>query len=206
MAEPPLQQTGQTEESGQPPVLNIVGERMALGPLCRSLVSLYQRWVNNFETQRTLGNTPRPQTHDAITTLYERGTAAINGAQFTIYEKTDLRPIGITELKEIDHRNRTAEYVIFIGEPEARGRGYGTEVTRLMLDYAFTALGLHNVLLTVFEFNLGARRAYEKAGFKEIGRRRQAFLMGGRYWDVIYMDCLASEFTSPLLARVFRAV
>ncbi len=33
------------------------------------------------------------------------------------------------------------------------GRGYGTETTRLMLDYAFTALGLHNVMLTVFVFN-----------------------------------------------------
>jgi hypothetical protein len=27
--------------------------------------------------------------------------------------------------------------------------------------------------------------------------------MGGRRWDEIFMDCLATEFTSPVLGRVF---
>jgi hypothetical protein len=26
--------------------------------------------------------------------------------------------------------------------------------------------------------------------------------MGGRFWDVVYMDCLAEEFRSPKLGRV----
>jgi RimJ/RimL family protein N-acetyltransferase len=59
-------------------------------------------------------------------------------------------------------------------------------------------------MLTVYEFNLAAQRAYQKAGFREIGRRRGAKLMGGRYWDEIYMDCIASEFESPLLKTVFQ--
>ena len=44
---------------------------------------------------------------------------------------------------------------------------YGTEATRLVLDYAFTALGLHSVMLTCYEFNLAGRRAYEKVGFHD---------------------------------------
>ena len=71
-----------------------------------------------------------------------------------------------------------------------------------MLDYAFTALGLHNVMLTVFEFNPAGIRAYEKAGFKPIGRRRECRVMGGGVYDEVYMDCLASEFESPVLGRV----
>lgn len=27
--------------------------------------------------------------------------------------------------------------------------------------------------------------------------------MGGRLWDVVYMDCLATEFASPVLAAIF---
>ena len=46
-------------------------------------------------------------------------------------------------------------------------------------------------------------RAYEKAGFKQIGRRRECRVMGGKVYDEIYMDCLASEFESPVLGRVF---
>lgn len=90
-----------------------------------------------------------------------------------------------------------------IGEADARGKGHGTETARLMLDYAFTARGLTNVMLTVFESNMAGRRASEKAGFREIGRRRQARRMGTRRWDVICMDCVSLEFTSPLLHRVF---
>ena len=46
-------------------------------------------------------------------------------------------------------------------------------------------------------------RAYEKAGFKPIGHRRECRVMGGGVYDEIYMDCLASEFSSPVLVRVF---
>ncbi len=74
-----------------------------------------------------------------------------------------------------------------------------------MLDFAFPVLGLHNVTLTVYEFNLAGRRAYEKAGFREVGRRRQCHWMGGRFWDEFFMDCLATEFTSPVLGRIFVA-
>ena len=41
-------------------------------------------------------------------------------------------------------------------------------------------------------------RAYEKAGFKTIGRRRECRVMGGKVYDEIYMDCLAPEFERPV--------
>ncbi|MYB77677.1 MAG: GNAT family N-acetyltransferase, partial [Chloroflexi bacterium] len=105
----------------------------------------------------------------------------------------------------IDHRNRTAAFGIAIGEPDARGKGYGTETAQLMLDYAFTVQGLHNVMLHVHEYNLAGIRAYTKAGFKEFGRRRECHFMGGKYWDLIHMECLASEWgPSPVLAEVFK--
>ena len=96
----------------------------------------------------------------------------------------------------VDYRNRRAEFGINIGEPDYRNMGYGTETTRLMLDYAFNVVGLHNVMLGVFELNRGAIRAYEKAGFKEIGRRRQCYFADGRRWGGIRRDCLGSEFGS----------
>ena len=134
---------------------------------------------------------------------YDRAATSEDETVFTIYERTAWRPIGSTALHDINHLHRTAMFGILIGEPECRGKGYGTEATRLVLDYAFTALGLHNVMLQVFEFNLAGQRAYHKAGFRELGRRRQSHMMGGRLWDDIYMECLASEFASPVLGRIF---
>ncbi len=59
------------------------------------------------------------------------------------------------------------------------------------------------MMLMVAEFNAAGRRAYERAGFREFGRRRRCRMMGGRMWDQLYMECLASEFESPVLERVF---
>ena len=102
----------------------------------------------------------------------------------------------------IDYRDRRAGFGLEIGEADYRGRGYGTETVRLVLDYAFTALGLHNVDLETWEYNRAAQRAYTKAGFREIGRRRQAKFMGGKLWDIVYMDCLSTEFVSPVLSQI----
>ena len=185
------------------PIINIEGTRVALGPMSREIVPFYQRWVNDFETLRSLAMPPIPMTLEAETAWYESVTTSSSTFVFTIYERDTWLPIGNTNLTAIDYRNGTCSFGIMIGEPSARGKGYGTEATSLMLDYAFTALGLRNVVLTVYEFNLAAQRVYEKAGFRSIGRRRKCRYMGGEFWDEIFMDCLASEFESPVLAKVF---
>lgn len=185
------------------PIINITGEKVALGPLRHDLLHLYQAWVNDFEVMRTLGAIPMgPITAEAEEQWYAGVQANPRERVFTIYERTTLRPVGTTALHDIDHLHRTATWGIMIGETSAWGRGYGTETARLMLDYAFTALNLHNVLLTVYDYNERGIRAYRRAGFKEIGRRRQARRLGGRAYDVIYMDCLADEFHSPVLRKL----
>ena len=185
------------------PIINIVGELVTLGPLQRDLLPIYQRWMNDFAVIRTLGGTAAPMTLEREEAWFERVAKGDDSFSFTIYEQASGTPIGNTSLMGIDWRSRTAEFGILIGEADGRGKGYGTETARLMLDYAFTALGFHSLCLRVDEFNLAGRRAYAKAGFREFGRRRQSQLMGGKFWDTIYMDCLASEFTSPVLAAVF---
>jgi diamine N-acetyltransferase len=187
------------------PVVNVVGERVALGPLRRDLLPSYQRWGNDLAAADRFGATPLPTTLEQAAAWYDRESAATDRLAFTIYELLAWRAIGTCDLNTVDHRHGTAYLAIRIGEPDARGRGFGTEAVRLLLDVAFTALGLHSVMLTVAEYNRAGRRAYEKAGFLECGRRRQAVVLGGRRWDEIAMDCLATEFASPVLGRVFVA-
>jgi RimJ/RimL family protein N-acetyltransferase len=81
------------------------------------------------------------------------------------------------------------------------GTGLGTEATRLVLDWAFTVMGLHNILLVTFSWNLPAIRAYSKAGFREIGRRRGAVVTYGQRHDQVLMDAVADEFTDSVLAK-----
>src|SRR5215210_4906772 len=45
-----------------PPVLNVVGERVVLGPLRRDLLPAYQRWANDLSAADRLGLLPQPVT------------------------------------------------------------------------------------------------------------------------------------------------
>ncbi len=182
-------------EHDDTPLLNIVGDKVALGPLRRDLLPLYARWMNDFEVTRTLGVRSRPLTTEAEEEWYEAASVGVMQTPFTVYERRPaLRPIGTTSLMDIDHAARTASFGLLIGEKETWGQGYGTEATRLVLRYGFHDLGLHNILLTVFSPNERGLRAYARAGFREIGRRRESCRIGGQFCDEVYMDCLATEF------------
>jgi RimJ/RimL family protein N-acetyltransferase len=184
------------------PIWNIEGDKIALGPIRKDLLPVYRRWMNDFDVVRTIGLPMVPVTVEAEDEWYEKASKPDEkNVMFAIYERATKRVIGNCGLHHIDQKNRTATYGILIGEKECWGKGYGTETTRLILDYAFNALGLHAVRLHVYSFNERGRRAYERAGFKLVGRLREAKRLGGQVHDDIVMDCLATEFESPVLAK-----
>ena len=181
------------------PIITIVGERVALGPLHQGLLPLIERWDNDFRTSDLGGDDPRPQTTEAIAAKLD---SMLRGARddwigFAIYALADVRPIGWANIRDFTNPHGTAEFGIAIGNPAERGRGYGTEAVQLLVDYAFTVLGVHNVWLDTPAYNIGAIRAYEKAGFREIGRRRDARMLAGHRYDIVLMDCIADEFVPP---------
>lgn len=79
-----------------------------------------------------------------------------------------------------------------IGLGERRGQGLGADAARLTLRRAFEVLGLHNVMLETADWNAAAIRAYERAGFAEIGRRRGGMTVAGRRCDAVLMDAVAT--------------
>jgi diamine N-acetyltransferase len=184
------------------PILNLRGEKVALGPLCRDLIPVYNRWINEFEGVFTLCGQLDPVTLDQRTDFYERASRDTETWSFTIYEAATLRPVGMTWLFLTGQGAHSGFIGIHIGEPECRGHGYGGDAMALVMDYSFHALGLHSLELTVAASNIAGVRAYERAGFRVVGRQREAVYVGSRVDDFLYMQCLAREFHSPALARL----
>lgn len=184
------------------PIITVEGEKIALGPLRRDLIPLYHAWITNPHTNRFLLAGNSAMTLDEEITWYEGVTRRNDIALYTIYELPGFRPIGNVDLHGIDRVNRSAELGIMIGESDARGRGLGTEAVRLMCDIGFHILGLNSIHLVTFGWNFAGQKAYVKAGFREIGRRREARWFDGRYWDDVLYDLLRSEFESPAVRRI----
>ena len=70
--------------------------------------------------------------------------------------------------------------------------GIGTEVTKIVLDYAFKTL--NKVYLRVLEHNKRAIRCYEKCSFIKEGLDREGALIEGKYETDIYMGILENEY------------
>jgi len=182
----------------------LVGERAALGPLRREHLPSFARWINDPEVRRGIAYRGLAN-DDAELKWYEEMTEAgrmprPTAVGFAVHDAADGELVGVCGIEGIDHHFSRAELGIFLGQ--RRGNGIGTEAVRLALDWAFMVVGLHNVILETYEFNEQARRAYERAGFRLIGRRRDAVWVMGRRWDSLLMDATAADFESPVLGKL----
>jgi diamine N-acetyltransferase len=188
------------EEPKQQRLILVQGNRVGLGALRHDLIPAYLRWRSDPEVMRGTGESTQVPTVEAVQAWYEQATRPGNSeVHFTIYDLDDVAPVGTALLVRVDQHAGTAEFGLTIGE--RRNQGLGSEATKLVLDWAFTVMGLHNILLVTFSWNLPAIRAYSKAGFREIGRRRGAVLTFGQRYDQVLMDAVADEFTDSVLAK-----
>jgi RimJ/RimL family protein N-acetyltransferase len=115
---------------------------------------------------------------------------------FTIAETEKDICLGHVGLYKIDHRARSAEFAIMLGNREWWGKGVGKQVTHAVIDYGFRHLNLHRVYLTVLKTNDRAISLYEKLGFKTEGILRDEQFREGRYVDVIVMGILENEWST----------
>lgn len=113
--------------------------------------------------------------------------------------EVDGRPIGFVQI--IDPAREESHYWgdvapdlraldIWIGEPDALGRGYGTEMMRLALARCFAPSHVRAVLIDPLANNLRAIRFYRRLGFAPLGRRQ----FGAD-------DCLVHELTRVTWSR-----
>jgi len=63
-----------------------------------------------------------------------------------------------------------------------RNKGYGYEMLKLAIKYAFEIAKANAVQLNVFPENLGAKKCYEKVGFKERTLTENAFSFKDESW------------------------
>lgn len=87
-----------------------------------------------------------------------------------------------------------ARYAVGIFDPSYWNEGYGTEITRLILNYAFGQLRLHRLDVRVLEYNVRAIRCYEKCGFICEGIERESAFVNGRRYNDIMMGILDHEY------------
>jgi RimJ/RimL family protein N-acetyltransferase len=179
----------------------LVGAKCYLSPCALEDAEKWTEWFNDLEVALPLGD----EAYVPLSLLKSQADVkdTIDRQQhvFSIVDNEKDELIGRCMLFDIDWVNRKAMLGIVIGEKAYWGRGYGQDAVSLLLEYAFCLLNLYSVMLGVIEFNHRAVHCYQRVGFKEIGRRRQARIVGEQKYDVLLMDILAAEFRPKYVGR-----
>ncbi len=170
------------------------GPRVHLSPLQDEHIDRYMALSDDPELIDTMGWKPfGPYEKERFTRFSQVLTLPnLDGGKaivFSIINAANNKAIGYTSIKGISETEARAEVGIAIMERECRGQGYGTEVLRHVVEYAFNELGLTLLGLTVFPSNQRAIRAYEKVGFRKTMILENSWLLpDGEYADMWVME------------------
>lgn len=109
-----------------------------------------------------------------------------------IYEVKQLRlvicsndhaALGLIDLFDYNPAHNRAGIGILIAENENRGRGYGAEALRLIIDYGFTHLNLHQLYANISEDNKTSVKLFENQGFNKTGVKKDWNFVKNTYKD-----------------------
>lgn len=108
--------------------------------------------------------------------------------QFIIHNGTEKRDVGSIFLRDVDLVNKTAEYGIFIGEDDQRGKGIAYLASKEILDFGFNELKLDKIMLRVLKENEVAIKSYERIGFKHTNANKIVEYIHDVPQEIIFMD------------------
>jgi RimJ/RimL family protein N-acetyltransferase len=175
----------------------IRGEKVYLRGSERSDIPMFTRWFNDAETVSFLSmRAPMSQAGEEQwfnRMLEQEGKDAYH---FVMCRIADDLPLGTIGLFHVDTLNGSAGIGISIGEKSLWGQGLGTDAMFALLDFGFGHLRLERMWLEVYDFNVRARRSYDKCGFVLEGTERHAIFKQGRFIDVHLMSILRDEWAA----------
>ena len=173
----------------------LTGERTVLRPFTEADAAVMAEIIEDPDVVRFTGEPSAELTVERLRDWYGSRSAQTDRLDLAVTDRATGELVGEVVLFEWDARARGCTFRTLIG-PRGRGRGLGTEATRLIVGHGFEQLGLHRIELEAYGHNARALRVYEKVGFVREGVRREADFRDGRWLYWVLMAMLHKEWAS----------
>lgn len=170
----------------------LTGEKTVLRPFTEADAEVIAEIVEDPEVIRFTFEPGTVITMEGLRSWYGSRSAQTDRLDLAVTDRATGELVGEVVLYEWDPVGRSCTFRTLLG-PRGRGRGLGTEATRLIVGYGFEQLGLHRIELEAYAHNHRALRVYEKVGFVVEGVRREVQLRGGEWADAVVMAILDRE-------------
>jgi RimJ/RimL family protein N-acetyltransferase len=168
----------------------IAGEHVILRAFERDDAERCYRWMNDPNIVRTLKSRYPIAFQNEIEWLERamHGSSSDAERHFAIERKDDRTHIGNASIHDIEWVSRIASFGLFVGEPSAWNRGFGSDAIRTLVRFAFDEMNLRKLRINVFDYNDRAKHVLESQGFVQEGRLRQEFYREGTYHDIVILS------------------
>ena len=178
----------------------LVGDRALLRNVCVDDVPRFGLLFTDPNARKLTGDHDSMDVADQLR-LYSFAASDSNQLRLAVVDKATDEYCGEIALKNLDRHNRSCWLRIALLDG-AVNRGLGSESIRLVLDHAFSVVGLRRVSIEVYDFNHRARHVYERLGFVHEGTLRDAMTWDGIWYSSHIMSVLADEWLANSQVRV----
>jgi RimJ/RimL family protein N-acetyltransferase len=163
----------------------IAGEHVILRAFEREDAERCYRWMNDPNIVRTLKSRYPIAFQNEVEWLDRAMHPSPSERQFAIERKDDRTHIGNASLHDIDWVSRTAWFGLFVGEPTAWNRGYGSDAILTLVRFAFEEMNLVKLRINVFDYNEKGKHVLLGHGFVQEGKLARDFFREGTYHDLV---------------------
>lgn len=110
----------------------------------------------------------------------------------TAFDETGLA--GHLIMRFLDKEKKTLRFGFVIVNDEMRGKGYGKEMIKLSIRYAFDILKVDKITMGAFDCNMGAYHCYKAAGFKDADIERGTYDYKGEKWTFLELEITRTDY------------
>ncbi len=163
----------------------LIGEKVLLRPFQLEDIPAMEECLNDPEVLKFTGSSP-VFTKASIHQWYSTRNEQEDRLDLAIVKKDDDTVVGEVVINEYDESKHSMNFRILIG-PKGRDQGFGSEATKLIVDYVFQNTDLKQLTLGVYAFNPRGKRVYEKVGFTVESIDKDDLEFEGQMIDAINM-------------------
>lgn len=170
-------------------------ERLQLRTLTLSdCTPAYAGWLNDPEVNQFLetrfhGRQTLETVRAYVSGVMERDDEHL----FGIFLTDGRRHVGNIKVGPVSPVHGVADMSLFIGDKDCWGTGLAAEAIAALGEYAFARLGVRKLSASMYAPNRGSIRAFEKAGWRHEGLRRDHYLLAGEPCDIVVLGLLEED-------------
>jgi diamine N-acetyltransferase len=107
-----------------------------------------------------------------------------------VFNNSSETPIGTIDLFDFDPFHNRAGIGILIAEKKHQKKGYASEALKLLIEYCFNTLQLHQLFCNIAQNNITSLNLFEKHNFEISGEKKQWLKDGNNWIDEYFLQLI----------------